>query len=654
MKLVIVESPAKTKTLLRYLGEDYKVMASVGHIRDLAIKGKNGYGVDTEDNFAPSFSINKDKRSVVTSLKTNAKKADEVILATDPDREGEAIAWHLAQVLNLDVATTKRLDFHEITRDSISYAMENPRTIDMNLVSSQEARRIIDRIIGFSLSSITKKIIKSQSAGRVQSVTLKLICDHEKEILAFVPQDYYSIKIYIEGYDKELSLFKYDGKKIDKIYDKELANKIFNELTQLLTVEEIVVKERKVKSKDPYITSTLQQDAFNKFGYKTRETSAIAQKLYEGVETDEGLVGLITYMRTDSTKLSDSFINRAKAFVEETIGLDYFDGAKLPKHKKNAQEAHEAIRHTSNHRTPALMKKYLDKKEYNLYKLIYERALSSLLKDKIVENSSIILVNGKSEFKIEGNETVYDGYTKIWSFDEKDIKLDKKYTKGSTFNITDKSFIEDKTKPSPRYSEAKIVNLMESQGIGRPSTYASTIQTLLKRRYIVSEKGILSPTEQGMITSDFLVSNFSDLVNVDYTAKMEQDLDNIQSGNNSRIDILQSFYNNFSSEIEDFKQNKMETYAKIEPTKTGEKCPICGSDLVVRQGRYGSFVGCSNYPTCKYIKKKELEYVGRKCPDCGGELVYRYSKRGKFISCSNFPKCKHIESIEKQNDEVKD
>lgn len=646
MKLVIVESPAKTHTLKRYLGEEYEVMASVGHIRDLAIKGQYGYGVDIENGFAPSYSINKDKKKVVADLKKSAKKAEEVILATDPDREGEAIAWHLADVLGLDIDVTKRLEFHEITRESILHAMETPRTIDKNLVASQETRRIIDRIIGFGLSKITYKAIKSKSAGRVQSVTLKLICDHEKEIQAFIPQKFYTVPLTLENENYKVSLSKFKGEKIERIFDEKIAHDIYDTIGDELEVSSITIKKKAIKSKEPYTTSTLQQDAFNKYGFKTSETARLAQTLYEGVETNEGLVGLITYIRTDSTKLSTSFVERAKNFILETYGEDYFSGERSKKHVQNAQEAHEAIRQTSNHRTPELMKKYLGKREYLLYKLIYNRALSSLMSDKILDSYSVKMTSGEAEYSLEGSKIVFDGYSKVFDDNEKEFLLGDLKEK-DVLKIVTKEFVEDETKPAPRYSEAKIVKLMEEKGIGRPSTYASTIMLLSKRKYVTSEKGILTPTEQGMKTTEFLEGNFSNFVNTEYTAEMEEKLDVVQLGNNSRTIILNDFYNEFQNEIHEYYNNPKLVVERIPLEKTGEKCPLCGSDLVIRDGRYGKFTACSNYPACKYIKKKELEYVGRTCPDCGGELVYRTGKKGRFISCSKFPKCHHVESIEK-------
>ena len=656
MKLVIVESPTKTHTLKRYLGDEYEVLASKGHIRDLAIRGHNGYGVDVANNFNATYEVKEDSKKIVNELKKVAKKSDEVILATDPDREGEAIAWHLAKVLDLDINTTKRLEFHEITRDSITQAIQEPRTIDLNLVLSQETRRIIDRIIGFDLSKITQKYIKSKSAGRVQSVTLSLICKHELEIQNFVPQKYYSISVTLDNLKYSVSIDEYNGKKIDKITDESLAKEIFNDIGNSLVVKNIEIKERSVKSKEPFTTSTLQQEAFNRFGFSTKETSLIAQKLYEGVNTPDGLVGLITYMRTDSTKLSTSYINRAKNYINEFYGEKYFSGEKSVKHVQNAQEAHEAIRPTSNHRTPDSLKEYLSKKEYQLYKLIYSRAQASLMSDMILQSQVITLSSNKTTFKLEGSLVLFDGYSKVYEEKREKPNLSK-IKLGDEFKVLDKKLEEDFTKAPPRYSEAKVVKLMEEEGIGRPSTYSATIQILLQRDYVTSKKGILQPTEQGMLTAEFLEKNFSDFVNASYTAKMEKDLDNIEAGSSSRINILSGFYKEFENEISNFKNSPKFLPDKKEPEKTGEKCPLCGGDLVKRKSKYGEFVGCINYPTCRYIKptekvKKEVEFVGRKCPQCGGELVYREGKKGKFIACNNFPKCRYIEALKEDNEKT--
>ena len=648
MKLVIVESPTKSKTIAHYLGDDYEVEASKGHVKDLAISGKGGLGVNIEKDFEPTYVISKDKINLVNSLRRQAKKAEEVILATDPDREGEAIAYSLAKVLNLPIESTKRLEFHEITKDSITNAIKNPRTIDMNLVHSQETRRIIDRIIGFKLSSLLRAKINSDSAGRVQSVALKLICDHEKEILDFKSEKFYKLiaSLIIENKEYPLSLVSYKNEKMDNFKDENSAKSALEDLNDEVEVINIDEKEKYSTSKEPFRTSTLQQAAFSKYGFTTKETTFLAQELYEGVETDEGLVGLITYIRTDSTKLSDSFVSSAKEYIISKYGEEYYKGPSISsKEVKNAQDAHEAIRPTSLSRTPEKMKKYLSSKAYKLYKLIFERSISSLMSNKKYLQT-VITFASKNEvnFKLNGTKTLFAGYD-VFKDEDADNLLPN-FVKGEIYKLNNPHIEEDETKPPARYSEGRLVKLMEEKGIGRPSTYSSTIQTLVARKYITSSKGILTPTEQGILTSKVLSKYFPDLINTEYTAEMETNLDRIQNGEIDEKKVISDFYYPF---IEKFNEVKDIMY-KEPLKKTGEKCPICGSDLVIRNGKYGEFIACSNYPTCKYIKKEEKEppkEVGRNCPNCGSPLVYRKNKKGEtFIGCSNFPKCRYIDQEE--------
>lgn len=652
MKLVIVESPAKSKTISHYLGEDYKVEASVGHVRDLAISGKGGLGIDVENNFKPTYVISKDKYKVVANLKKLAKQSDEVILATDPDREGEAIAYSLVEVLSLDKENTKRLEFHEITKTSILNAISSPRKIDMNLVHSQETRRIIDRIIGFKLSSLLQNKIKSQSAGRVQSVALKIICDHEKEILNFKSEPFYAINPKIIKNDKEyeLSLYSLKDKKMETIFDqsfKETFNK-YKELGSTAKVSNIEEKEKKLSSREPFRTSTLQQTANSSLGFSTKKTTFLSQELYEGVETDEGLVGLITYIRTDSTKISDTFVASAKEFIISNYGKEYYKGQNKIKEVKNAQDAHECIRPTSLDRTPEKMKQYLSNDAYKLYKLIYERTLSSLMSDKKYLSQIVYFKYNDLVFKLVGNKTIFPGFD-ILKIEEKD-KIIPSFELNEEVELLNLELKEDFTKPPLRYSEGKMVKLMEEKGIGRPSTYSSTIQTLLQREYIVSSKGVLSPTEQGILTSNVLTKYFPDLINEEYTAEMEDSLDKIQNGDENELKVINDFYYPF---MEHFNEVKEKMYK--EPLKeVGRTCPICGSPLVERTGRYGKFVSCSNYPSCKFIEKHKSEEVGRNCPNCGSPLVKRLNKKGEvFIGCSAYPKCHYIEGSETKESEIK-
>ena len=648
MKLVIVESPTKSKTIGHYLGDEYVVEASVGHIRDLAISGKGGFGVDVDHDFKPTYVIDESKKDIVKKLTSLTKKSEEVILATDPDREGEAIAWHLATVLKLPIETTKRLEFHEITQNSIQKAIEEPRTIDLNLVHSQETRRIIDRIIGFKLSSLLKAKIRSQSAGRVQSVTLKMIVEHEKEINEFKSEEYWTLDTYIEENNKQykLELTKIDGQDPKMKCEKEAATAL--EYTKEdVKVNSINKSKRSVSPKEPYRTSTLQQDAFTRYGFKTRETTILAQQLYEGVEIDGDLVGLITYIRTDSTKLSDIFVDQAKNYIINRFGEKYYRGQKALKDVKNAQDAHEAIRPTNLEITPEKVKPFVKDHVYKLYKMIYERTIASLMTNKEIEVTTIYFENSHLNFELKGTRVIFDGYNVI-KFDENEQNLLPEFKENSVYKLINTQVNQNFTKPPARYSEARIVKMMEEKGIGRPSTYSSTIQTLLARKYITSEKGVLIPTEQGILTSNVLSKYFKDLMNTEYTAQMETNLDEISEGKLSELEVIREFYYPF---IDHFNEVKNTMYK--EPLKTtGEKCPVCGGNLVIRNGKHGEFVGCENYPSCKYVKKEEKEpakEVGRNCPNCGSPLVIRKNRRGgEFIGCSNYPKCRYVEPIEEE------
>ena len=645
MKLVIVESPTKSKTIGHYLGSDYVVEASVGHIRDLAISGKGGFGVDVEHDFKPTYVIDDDKKDIVKKLQDLKKKSDEVILATDPDREGEAIAWHLATVLKLPIESTKRLEFHEITRESIKNAIEAPRVIDLNLVHSQETRRIIDRIIGFKLSALLKSKIRSQSAGRVQSVTLKMIVEHEKEINEFKSEEYWTLESSIlhENKKYKLNLTKINNEE-PKMPNKEKADEVLSYTKENVVVSSISESQRSISSKEPYRTSTLQQDAFTRYGFKTKETTFLAQQLYEGIEIDGNLVGLITYIRTDSTKLSDIFVAQAKDFIISKYGEKYYKGQKGVKDVKGAQDAHEAIRPTNLELTPAKVKPFVKDHVYKLYKMIYERTLASLMANKVLQTTTITFKNSHLEFELKGNRVIFDGYN-IIKFDDNETSVLPKFNEGTSYELLDVKTEQNFTKPPARYTEAKIVKLMEEKGIGRPSTYSATIQTLLARKYVTSEKGYLVPTEQGILTSNVLNKYFKDLMNTEYTAEMETSLDKISIGEASELDVIKDFYYPF---IEHFDEVKEVMYK--EPLKTtGEKCPLCGGDLVYKSGKHGEFIGCSNYPSCKYVKKEEKEQpkeTGRLCPNCGAPLLIRKNKRGQeFIGCSNYPSCRYVESI---------
>ena len=649
MKLVIVESPAKCTTIKRYLGEDYIVMASLGHIRDLATSGKDGLGVDVNKDFSPTYIVNKDKQHIVRELKNAMSKCDEVILATDPDREGEAIAWHLAQVLGLDINTTKRLEFHEITRDSISEAMAHPRVIDQNLVSSQETRRIIDRIIGFKLSTLLFKKIRSRSGGRVQSATLKMISDHDQEIAKFVPEEYWVISTKISAFDREfaINLIADNGESI-KITNKEQADNILSRIPDSLKVDKVEKKVKTSDSKEPFITSTLQQEAFSRLKFKTKKTQLVAQQLYEGIEVDGEHVGLITYMRTDSTRLSPTFVQRATAYIQEKFGKEYLGHTKKIRQVSMMQDAHEAIRPTSNHRTPESVRKFLTNDQYNLYKLIYNRTLASLMQSKKDEQMTIYLEGNGLLYKLDLTRTLFKGYEVIYADTEKEenhFDYFPDFNNGEEFKVINKSSEQKFTQPPAHYSEAKIVRLMEEVGIGRPSTYASTIDTIKKRKYVDDENGILTVTQQGSLTANVLNKYFPEIIDTKYTAMMEKKLDNIEDGSQSRSNILNEFYYPF---IEHFNVVSQVMY-KEKLTETGELCPVCGSPLVFKEGKNGTFIGCSNFPSCKYVQKEEKENkaksIGEKCPECGGDLLLREKNGSSFITCSNFPKCRYTRKM---------
>ncbi len=656
MKLVIVESPAKCTTIKRYLGDNYRVEASLGHIRDLSTKGKGGLGVDVDNDFAPTYVINKEKIEVVNKLKSAARNAEEVILATDPDREGEAIAWHLAEVLNLNAKKTKRLEFHEITRDSITEAMKHPRTIDGNLVASQETRRIVDRIIGFKLSNLMYKKIHSRSAGRVQSATLKLISDHDKEIDAFVPKEYWNILVNTKINNKEfpLTFIGKNGKSIE-VDNGEKAQEIINSLGDNLTVESIKKEFRFIESKEPFTTSTMQQEAFARLKFKTDKTQREAQKLYEGINVGDEHVGLITYMRTDSTRLSATYVARAQAYIVEHFGKEYLGSVKKDKKSELAQDAHEAIRPTSNHRTPESIRKYLTNDQYRLYKLIYNRALSSLMKPKKEEVLIVTLSNGKYRFKFELIHTVFKGFEVVMYDPEEQKDYAGSFptvNEGDLLPVVSKKAEQKFTEPPARYSEAKLVKLMEEVGIGRPSTYASTIKILKDRKYVDDVGGILTSTEQGKKTVHVLNKYFPDIIDATYTAQMEEKLDNVQEGNQSRLNILSSFYSLFMDEY----NNAADKMYKDEEELTGDLCPKCGHPLVYKDGVNGRFIACSNYPSCTYVQKqpKEVIYVEGVCPVCGKPLVQREDKKGKkFIACSGYPHCRYVKPTEESIKDVK-
>lgn len=636
-KLMIVESPHKSKTIAGFLGKDYKVVSSKGHIMDLATTGKFGLGVDVLNDFTPNYVPISGKKKLITELKKDVKNADFVYLATDPDREGEAISWHLKEALGVKEDNYERVTFNEITKSVVENALKNPRKIDENLVKSQETRRILDRIIGFRLSKLMQSKTGGKSAGRVQSVALKLIVDRERAIQAFVPKEYWTITADFKSFTADLE--KYQGKKVE-ITGERQADDILNALSNAFTIVKVDSKKTTRNSKPVFKTTTLQQMASNKLGYPSSKTMRIAQKLYEGVDLGSESVGLITYMRTDSERVSPEFVAETKEYITKKYGKEYVGSVKVPKKKENIQDAHEGIRPTSISRTPESIKEYLTHEEYKLYELIYYRALASIMAGAGLLNTTALLENNGYEFKATGSVLQFDGYLKVYSRfeDQKDVVLPDFASYKSGVVIADQILKEQHfTKPEPRYTEGSLIKEMESLGIGRPSTYAPIIQTLKDRAYVTMEDKKFVPTEIGIETTDKLQEFFSNIVNVEYTANMESELDEIAEGKLNNIHVLKDFYNTFEPMVEDAFKN-ME---KKEAEEVGEDCPECGSPLVKRRGKYGEFVACSNYPSCKYIKKEPKTVVEiMPCPKCDGKIIEKKTKRGKiFYGCNNYPKC---------------
>ncbi len=638
-KLVIVESPHKSKTIEKYLGKDFKVVSSVGHIRDLSTSGKYGFGVDIDNNFKPDYKIIKGKSKLVKELKKDIKDADFVYLATDPDREGEAISWHLYDTLGLKEENYDRIVFNEITKKAVLDSFSKARKIDDNLVKSQETRRILDRIIGFRLSKLMQSKTGGKSAGRVQSVALKLIVDREREIEAFIPEEYFEIEAKFNDFDAKLDT--YNHKKIEIKKESE-AKEILSKLSNAFKIESIDKKEKAKKSKFPFTTSTLEQEASTKLGFTSKKTMMIAQKLYEGINLKDGAEGLISYMRTDSVRLSDEFIKETYGYIKDNYGSEYVGYVKKSNKTENVQDAHEAIRPTNINNNPEKIKEYLTNDEYKLYSLIYYRALASLMKDAKVEATTVILDNNNYQFKVNGQILIFDGYLKVYSkYEDSEDKVlpDFSNYKSNVLVANTIEYTSHTTKPPARYTESKLIKEMEELGIGRPSTYAKTIDTIEERGYVKVIDKKFVPTEVGIETTDKLQEFFKDIINVEYTKNMEDDLDKIADGNMEWNKLLSIFYQEFEPKVEVAFKN-MEKKA---PEETGELCPNCGSPLVIKQSKYGKFTACSNYPTCKYIKSNKEEKEVKEiisCPKCDGKILEKKTKRGKiFYGCSNYPKC---------------
>lgn len=595
-QVIIVESPAKSKTIASYFNNEVTVLSSVGHIRDLATSGKDGLGVDVENDFTPTYKTIKGKDALIKDLKKKTK-GKEVLLATDPDREGEAIAWHLAQVLELDLNEKNRIVFKEITKPAIIEALNHRRHVDLELVESQESRRILDRIIGFKLSKFLQNKIQSKSAGRVQSVALKLIVELEKEIDAFIPETYYTIHAHF-GHNKADYIIPKDTK-----LSKEAADLIVESSINPFTVSSVTKKETKRNAKAPYVTSTLLQDAVNSLHMNAARVMGIASELYQGIDIDGTLTGLITYMRTDSDRLSAEFVNPANEYIESVYGKKYLGHYKTNK-KDSSQDAHEAIRPTDVKNTPESLENYLTKEQFKVYKKIYERAIGSLMAPAIFENTKIILDANNNLYEMEGSTLIFDGYLKVVSETNKDKYLPN-YVENEKINANLVEAIEKVTYPPTRYNEASLIKDLESLGIGRPSTYASIIKTLKTRDYVEVIERRFKPTTQGILTVETLQNYFDRIMNVEYTSNMEKELDDIAEGKVEGALLLKDFYHRFIPALEKASEN-ME---KIKPQLLDKLCPLCGNPLVMRKSRYGQFLGCSTFPKCKYIEQIEKVIV---------------------------------------------
>jgi DNA topoisomerase I len=644
--LVIVESPAKAKTIEKYLGKKYKVKASMGHVRDLP---KSQMGIDTEHNYDPKYITIRGKGPVLKELKTAAKKAKKIFLAADPDREGEAIAWHLAHSLGVDTSSDCRVVFNEITKDAIKASFKHPRSINMDLVNSQQARRILDRLVGYNISPLLwKKVKKGLSAGRVQSVAVRLIIEREQEISRFQPEEYWSINANFLKSEKEFqaSFTEMDGKKT-KLSSKEDVEKVLARLDgNEFSIQKVAKKERKRNPALPFTTSSLQQEAARKLNFRAKKTMMLAQQLYEGIDLGkkEGTVGLITYMRTDSTRISETAQTESYEYVKDTFGEEFLSKEKR-KEKKNAntQDAHEAIRPTSILRSPSEIKQYVSRDQHRLYKLIWERFLASQMAPAIMDTMAVDLVNNGVTFRANGSKIKFPGFMKVY-VEGNDDKVEEKekilpdMTEGEQAYSKDIEQNQHFTQPPPRYTEARLVKTMEELGIGRPSTYAPTLDTIQRRGYVALDNKRFVPTELGEIVLELILEFFPETIDVEFTAKMETDLDEIEEGKVQWVSVIDEFYRDFEKRLEKAEKEMREVEIKDEPA--GEDCELCGSPMVFKMGRYGKFMACSNFPDCRNTKPIVKE-IGVDCPKCeDGQVVERKSKKKRlFYGCTNYPSC---------------
>ncbi|MFA4725046.1 type I DNA topoisomerase [Helicobacter pylori] len=645
--LIIVESPAKAKTIKNFLDKNYEVIASKGHVRDLS-KFALGIKID-ETGFTPNYVVDKDHKELVKQIIELSKKASITYIATDEDREGEAIGYHVACLIGGKLESYPRIVFHEITQNAILNALKTPRQIDMSKVNAQQARRFLDRIVGFKLSSlISSKITKGLSAGRVQSAALKLVIDREREIKAFKPLTYFTLDAYFEP-NLEAQLISYKGNKLkaQELIDEKKAQEIKNELEkESYAISSIVKKSKKSPTPPPFMTSTLQQSASSLLGFSPTKTMSIAQKLYEGVATPQGVMGVITYMRTDSLNIAKEALEEARAKILKDYGKDYLPPkAKVYSSKnKNAQEAHEAIRPTSIVLEPNALKDYLKPEELKLYTLIYKRFLASQMQDALFESQSVVVACEKGEFKASGRKLLFDGYYKILGNDDKD-KLLPNLKENDPIKLEKLESNAHVTEPPARYSEASLIKVLESLGIGRPSTYAPTISLLQNRDYIKVEKKQISALESAFKVIEILEKHFEEIVDSKFSASLEEELDNIAQNKADYQQVLKDFYYPFMDKIEAGKKNIISQ--KVHE-KTGQSCPKCGGELVKKNSRYGEFIACNNYPKCKYIKQTENandEADQELCEKCGGEMVQKFSRNGAFLACNNYPECKNTKSL---------
>jgi DNA topoisomerase-1 len=652
--LVIVESPAKAQTINRYLGSGYLVKASMGHVRDLP---KSSLGVDVEHDFAPHYVVIPERKKVVTDLEKLAADSASVILAADPDREGEAICWHLGVLLEKSNPNIRRVLLHEITKKAVEEAFQNLGNLDQNKIKAQQTRRILDRLVGYLISPLLwKKIGRGLSAGRVQSIALRLVCEREKEIRNFVTEEYWTIAAHLEASVPppfKANLARIDGKKV-KISDEARTKEVVAELkTAAFFLEDIKVTQKKRQPGPPYITSSLQQDSFRLLQFPVKKTMFIAQRLYEGLPIGErGLVGLITYMRTDSVRVSDSAIDWARRYIETNHSRDYVPAKpRLFKNKRKAQDAHEAIRPTSPDLPPHVVKPYLREEEFNLYTLIWNRFLASQMSAAEVEETEFSIRAGRTEFKAKGEVIRFNGFLALFPDSKKDEEERlPKAQKGETLQLLKLETKQNFTQPPPRYTEGTLVRELEAKGIGRPSTYAPIITTLQDRVYVVKEKGKFIPTDLGLFVTNFLVAHFTDLMEVKFTARMEEELDRISEGDQDWLASLHRYYELLSQDLGKAGESK-----RVKGIPIDEKCPRCGRPLLIKDGRFGRFKACSGFPECTYkesLTKKETKNLDELCPKCGAQLQEKWGRFGKFVACSNYPQCRYIKKEKKAKTET--